>query len=104
MEDFFYVDRPECEAREREEKSRLLQEILAASTASDVKDLRMALAQILAEERDSRFYGSCSCAGKNSCAGHVPETTKIARAALGLPPLPDRKRVRPKEVVAQREP
>jgi hypothetical protein len=79
---------------EKRRTSERLQEILAESTASDVAVLRLALARVLVDnERMKTAGGGCHCAGKNSCFGHVTETTKIARAALGLPALPDTPRV-----------
>lgn len=74
-------------------KDARLQQILAESTASDTAELRLALAKILVEQHGVRTYGSCGCAGERSCSGHVPETVQIARAALGLEPLPDKARV-----------
>lgn len=74
-----------------EQDADRLRDVLAESTASDVKDLRLALARIVVEQRNSRVWsGNCGCSdtGKG-CSGHVPETTKIARAALGLSELPD---------------
>ena len=71
-----------------------LRDVLAESTASDAKVLRLALAKIVVAGKGRRTYGGgCHCAGKNTCRGHIPETTKIARGALGLPPLPDSPRV-----------
>lgn len=85
--------------REAEENAERLQSILAESTAADVGNLRLALAKIVAADHQTRsFGGNCGCAGGRGCNGHVPETTKIARAALGLAALPDKARVpRPPE-------
>jgi hypothetical protein len=109
-----------AERRKRERRADAVQEFLATSTSSDLSVLRLALAEILAENRHGRSYGmGCNCGGASlskkkkkrgatSCLGHVSETVKIARKALGLPALCDTPRVlpqpRPGEMFPTRKP